>query len=52
MDENFKDIHKAKKLLEINKMLTKSLKIEEILKSVIIAATELIDVSGFYYLFI
>ncbi|MDM8102280.1 MULTISPECIES: helix-turn-helix domain-containing protein [Oceanobacillus] len=52
MDENFKDIHKAKKLLEINKMLTKSLKIEEILKSVIIAATELIDVSGVFIIYL
>lgn len=49
---DFIDIHKAKKLLEINKMLTKSLKIEEILNSVIQAATELIEVSGVFIIYL
>lgn len=49
---DFIDLHKAKKLLEINKMLTKSLKIEEILKSVIQAATELIEVSGVFIIYL
>lgn len=39
------DIHKAKKLLEINKILTQSLKIEKVLQNVIVAASELIEVS-------
>ncbi|WP_144463672.1 helix-turn-helix domain-containing protein [Siminovitchia fortis] len=39
------NIYKTKKLLEINKMLTQSLKLEEILHHVIVAARALIDVS-------
>lgn len=52
MDETYIDIRKAKKLFEINKMLTKSLKIEEILKNVIKAATELIGVSGVFIIYL
>ncbi|MEC5424334.1 helix-turn-helix domain-containing protein [Virgibacillus sp. C22-A2] len=42
---NLVDINKAKKLLEINKMLTQSLKIDEVLRNVIVAANDLIDIS-------
>ncbi|MEI3613657.1 helix-turn-helix domain-containing protein [Pseudogracilibacillus sp. SO30301A] len=52
MDETYMDIRKAKKLFEINKMLTKSLKIEEILKNVIKAAIELIGVSGVFIIYL
>src|SRR5690625_2347219 len=52
LDGTFMDIHKAKKLLEINKILTKSLKIETILKNVILAATELIDVPGVFIIYL
>lgn len=41
----FLNIQKARKLLEINKMLTKSLRLEEVLHSVIKAAKELIEVA-------
>lgn len=39
------DIYKANKLLEINKILTQSLRLDEILHSVIRAASELVDVA-------
>ncbi|MHC8517839.1 helix-turn-helix domain-containing protein [Sporosarcina sp. ITBMC105] len=39
------DLYKANKLLEINKILTQSLRLEEILHSVIQAASELVDVA-------
>ena len=52
MDETYMDIRKAKKLFEINKMLTKSLKIEEILQNVIKAAIELIGVSGVFIIYL
>ncbi|MGP4105945.1 helix-turn-helix domain-containing protein [Virgibacillus sp. L01] len=46
MDSNqFINVQKAKRLLEINKMLTKSLKLDEVLRNVIEAAKELIEVS-------
>lgn len=41
----FLDIQKATKLLEINKMLTKSLNLDDVLQNIIAAAGELIDVS-------
>ncbi|WP_164667226.1 helix-turn-helix domain-containing protein [Virgibacillus doumboii] len=44
-NHQFLDIQKAEKLLEINKMLTKSLKLEEVLQNVIEAAKELIEIS-------
>src|SRR5690625_4986930 len=37
--------NKAEKLLEINKLLTQSLKLEDVLRNVIKAASELIEVS-------
>lgn len=43
---NLLSIHKAKKLLEANKMLTRSLRLDEILKNLIHVASELIDVPG------
>lgn len=51
-EKNLVDLHKAKKLLELNKMLTQSLKIEEILKNLIHAASELIDVSGVFIIYL
>lgn len=45
MTSNVMSIYKANKLLEINKILTQSLKLEDILQNVIDAARELIDVS-------
>lgn len=46
------DIHKAKKLLEINKILTESLKLEEVLQNVIVAASELIEVSDVFIIYL
>jgi len=46
------DINKAQTLLEINKMLTKSLKINQILKDVVHAATKIIGVSGVFIIYL
>ncbi len=45
MAHNMINIYKTNKLLEMNKILNQSLKLEEILHNVIVAAKELIDVS-------
>lgn len=43
---------KAKKLLEINKMLTQSLKLEEVLKNLITAASELVQVTDTFMIYL
>ncbi|WP_163970963.1 helix-turn-helix domain-containing protein [Oceanobacillus halotolerans] len=50
-DQKF-GIDKAEKLLKINKMLTESLQQEEVLRKVIVAASELIDVSDTLILYL
>lgn len=41
----YMDMYKMNKLLDINKVLTASLQLDEILKNVMVAASELIDIS-------
>lgn len=43
---------KYEKLLEINKLLTKSLKLEEVLQNVIISASKLVDVSDTFIIYL
>lgn len=46
------DLHKTKKLLEINKILTQSLQLDEILHNVIVSARELVEVSDVFLIYL
>lgn len=53
LDHNsYLTLPKAKKLLEINKMLTQSLKLEEVLKNLITAASELVQVTDTFMIYL
>lgn len=51
-DSSFLTLSKAKKLLEINKMLTQSLQLEEVLKSLITAASDLVTVTDTFMIYL
>ncbi|QCR33529.1 helix-turn-helix domain-containing protein [Lysinibacillus sp. SGAir0095] len=51
-DYSFLTLSKAKKLLEINKMLTQSLQLEEVLKNLITAASELVTVTDTFMIYL
>lgn len=49
---SYLDLHKAKKLLEINKLLTQSLKLEDVLKNLITAASELVSITDTFIIYL
>lgn len=51
-NNSYLTLPKAKKLLEINKMLTQSLKLEEVLKNLITAASELVQVTDTFMIYL
>ncbi|RNC96219.1 helix-turn-helix domain-containing protein [Lysinibacillus halotolerans] len=51
-NNSYLTLSKAKKLLEINKMLTQSLKLEEVLKNLITAASELVQVTDTFMIYL
>lgn len=50
--DSYLTLPKAKKLLEINKMLTQSLKLEEVLKNLITAACELVTITDTFMIYL
>lgn len=51
-ETSYLDLHKAKKLLEINKMLTQSLRLNDVLRNLIAAASELVNITDTFIIYL
>ncbi len=52
IETSYLDLHKAKKLLEINKLLTQSLNLEDVLQNLITAASELVNITDTFIIYL
>lgn len=52
IETSYLDLHKAKKLLEINKLLTQSLHLQDVLQNLITAASELVNITDTFIIYL